>query len=268
MGLKDTYLKQFDLHYVYNVASMVESSIENGAPLDLSGIVSLATYQKKAIHFQKNSLLHLYIKQVFLFHYDFFFTLRDDELDGNLDTLETLQSQFEMYNIPVSFLELEYDDDDEENAYLITTNREAKAWYLRNKKKFQLLASRICPEVFYIVFSNRELLQEFNNKISWYFDSFHFGKEQLDANGKLKRVAIPMWARRAVFFRDKGICVNCSTDLKSIINLLNKENFDHIIPLAKGGVNDPTNLQLLCDHCNNRKGKRNSNAGKWYHNWW
>lgn len=30
---------------------------------------------------------------------------------------------------------------------------------------------------------------------------------------------------------------------------------DHVIPTAKGGPNDDTNLQLLCGHCNRVKGK-------------
>lgn len=30
---------------------------------------------------------------------------------------------------------------------------------------------------------------------------------------------------------------------------------DHIVPKAKGGPDDDTNLQLLCGHCNRVKGK-------------
>jgi hypothetical protein len=31
---------------------------------------------------------------------------------------------------------------------------------------------------------------------------------------------------------------------------------DHVVPLARGGTNDPTNLQVLCLSCNTRKGAR------------
>ena len=38
----------------------------------------------------------------------------------------------------------------------------------------------------------------------------------------------------------------------SIMLLLNNVaiNYDHIIPLRDGGCNDPTNYQLMCEHCN------------------
>jgi 5-methylcytosine-specific restriction endonuclease McrA len=35
-----------------------------------------------------------------------------------------------------------------------------------------------------------------------------------------------------------------------------KPQQDHIIPLAKGGVHHPTNLQPLCRKCNERKQAR------------
>lgn len=57
-----------------------------------------------------------------------------------------------------------------------------------------------------------------------------------------------------IFEHQRGLCVNCHTKLfKS-----GKQKFhvDHIIPLAKGGSNWPSNLQCLCPTCNLSKGAK------------
>lgn len=59
------------------------------------------------------------------------------------------------------------------------------------------------------------------------------------------RAAIPERVRHAVWRRDRGRCVECDTkeDLE----------FDHIIPLSRGGSSTERNLQLLCAKCNRQK---------------
>ena len=49
-----------------------------------------------------------------------------------------------------------------------------------------------------------------------------------------------------------GKCAGCSGKFTSAF----KPTMDHIVPLKKGGDNDPTNLQLLCQPCNASKGAR------------
>ena len=90
----------------------------------------------------------------------------------------------------------------------------------------------------------------------------------LKHEGVLKRVNIPEWAKRAVFFRDRGMCAQCQRDLSGIVNLESVENFDHIIPLALGGLNDVTNLQLLCRECNAKKGGAMLPASNFYQRWY
>src|SRR5579871_2958430 len=52
--------------------------------------------------------------------------------------------------------------------------------------------------------------------------------------------------RRYVWRRDQGKCVRCGSQ--------ERLEYDHIIPVAKGGNNTNRNIQLLCETCNRRKG--------------
>jgi hypothetical protein len=59
------------------------------------------------------------------------------------------------------------------------------------------------------------------------------------------RAPIPDDVKIFVWQRDQGRCVSCG----SIRNL----EFDHVIPIAKGGSNTARNLQILCEACNRAK---------------
>ena len=65
------------------------------------------------------------------------------------------------------------------------------------------------------------------------------------------RSPIPQKLRYAILKRDREQCVKCGASPKknSEVTL----EVDHIIPFAKGGTNDPTNLQTLCWSCNQGK---------------
>ena len=62
------------------------------------------------------------------------------------------------------------------------------------------------------------------------------------------REPIPEAVRTEVWRRDNGRCVTCGSN----VNL----EFDHIIPVSKGGATTVRNLQLLCQSCNRSKGAR------------
>lgn len=62
----------------------------------------------------------------------------------------------------------------------------------------------------------------------------------------IRRPRIPENIRVEVWRRDSGKCARCQS----------RENleYDHIIPLSKGGSNTARNIELLCEKCNRSKG--------------
>ncbi len=65
---------------------------------------------------------------------------------------------------------------------------------------------------------------------------------------KTPRIPIPESVRNYVFQRDNYQCQSCDkTHPETQLQI------DHIIPLAKGGSNDISNLQTLCCQCNQQK---------------
>lgn len=65
---------------------------------------------------------------------------------------------------------------------------------------------------------------------------------------KTPRIPIPPEVRNYVFERDNYQCKSCGkTQLDTQLQI------DHIIPLARGGQNDISNLQTLCRSCNLKK---------------
>lgn len=66
-----------------------------------------------------------------------------------------------------------------------------------------------------------------------------------DAEKKNTRENIPQHTKDKVWKRDEGKCVKCGSEIKL--------EFDHKIPVSKGGKSTYRNLQLLCENCNRKK---------------
>jgi hypothetical protein len=161
-------------------------------------------------------------------------------------------------------------------SFLEATDDDISDYYadLQLTGPYDTLLKRAVHEVFFVIFQNRRLLLIFNDMMAKQMDGIepdHVPSEyqrHVASSSVLKRVAIPSWVKRAVFFRDRGLCTLCHRDLSGILNVSNVEHFDHIVPLAQSGLNDVTNIQLLCQDCNLKKRHHEAATSDYYEAWY
>ncbi|NSZ00648.1 HNH endonuclease [Agrobacterium tumefaciens] len=134
--------------------------------------------------------------------------------------------------------------------------------FMDENQSFHEALDDMTDEVFHILFTDVAFLQAFNRLCSGYIKDY---SEACDGgSGYLKRVSIPKWARRAIFYRDRGECRACKRNLTGLVTTFDTDCYDHIVPLASFGANDVTNLQLLCEPCNLLKSSRDVAVSKKY----
>lgn len=75
--------------------------------------------------------------------------------------------------------------------------------------------------------------------------------EPLTETKELRNISrtISMVTQRRVTRRDNYICQMCQCHIPD-----DKINFDHLIPWSKGGSSDESNIRLLCESCNKKRG--------------
>lgn len=78
----------------------------------------------------------------------------------------------------------------------------------------------------------------------WYLD-----RPWIEIDGVVGRVAIPSAMRDTVSAREGRLCTYCGDTNGPF-------DHDHIFPVSRGGLNDPSNLTLACASCNRSKGAK------------
>jgi 5-methylcytosine-specific restriction endonuclease McrA len=102
--------------------------------------------------------------------------------------------------------------------------------------------------------SESEIKLEVANAVLKHEKRYQQLQRQLDAFSSIERAdserreRIPDDVRIFVWQRDEGKCVRCGSN--------ERLEFDHIIPVVKGGSSTERNIQLLCERCNREKGTR------------
>lgn len=140
---------------------------------------------------------------------------------------------------------------------------------------YKLYKQKICPtlvpNVFDILFSDREIMRQFNLVISVEISNL----EKVDWPNHLKRDGVmnrctywPTWLQDALLRREQGHCANCQKNLTGLLSNGKEIAIDHIVPLNMGGINDPTNLQILCIDCNSKKGGNRTDTSNMYSPYW
>lgn len=187
------------------------------------------------------TILHQFIQDFYTRYCVFGFENdRDDMLD-----LVIMEYQAVLKGYDISYESIELPD---QNSPLYDEFLLDAVSYLRSL----LPIRRIANETFQLLFGDRGFLLRFNSLVSAVVSKLELKDHPniLTRDGALKRYYLPVWARRGIFFRDQGRCVNCGKDLTGTIVTGEELHYDHIIPLADGGTNDPTNMQLMCRDCN------------------
>ncbi len=110
---------------------------------------------------------------------------------------------------------------------------------------------------FEILFNDKVFLHEFQLYLQKIIKNNNYSNisKNINKKGFINRLHyLPKWLQKAIYFRDRGRCQICMKDVSGQVYQFNTYHLDHIIPLADGGTNDPTNFQLLCKECNLTKG--------------
>ena len=266
-------------HYnSYYYANIVDNVLSGD--IELIGFIS----EFKELHrehvlmpFEKFSAFHSFIKYLiiqFFIHDMHEHDLKEFQYSQNSPPLRSLYAEH-----PLRHFDLEYDFKTfiGDKPKVVWEDIEDYHDELQLTGYIVELAEKLAHQVFYILFNNRELLMRFNiimsDYVSTYFEysiesEIEEAKPLFKNESSLKRVGIPEWVKKAVFFRDRGHCCGCERDLTGLVSLKETRNFAHIVPLAQGGLNDVSNIQLLCAPCNSKKSDKEVFTSDRYEKWY
>lgn len=274
--MKEKNIFQMDYYQTYHFAHVCNAVLEN--PLEYIRILDEFWGNNNIQYFfppfNKYSNLHMFIE----FSIDRLFYESNKQFD-ELSIEELLNKDF-FINDALNYHNIKHESFNDwykNTKHIDSYSDDTMYRYLESvefSEEYLKLKNQLIEETFFILFMNRKFLKEFNLNLAGVFEisdinDFNINtKSYLKKNKTLLRKPIPSWAKKAVFYRDRGICVYCKKDLSGLLNISNKYHIDHIVPLSKFGLNDISNLQLLCETCNTSKGCRNMDTSLDYERWY
>ena len=235
---------EFNFSETYAYADKVRKHIfDEGCDIEIIGLAS--DYENQITKPQKWTLLHDYINHIVTEDIDFNFGGPAWGYDCVEPLFPILDAHGVEYKTLQEYVEQQLRDAEEEvqitDAVLERYESEYALYYLRDIA-IEGLTPVLVKEVFTLLFGDRVAMKEFNIKVA------------NEIGEKTERCTYwNSWLETALFYREKGQCAICKTDLSSLFNTQAKPAIDHIVPINLNGVNDPTNLQMLCRTCNGKK---------------
>ncbi|WP_372010063.1 HNH endonuclease [Paenibacillus chitinolyticus] len=271
--------KTFAMSYynTYYFTNIIENILSDGFEYIRKLHEFFEGYMLLSEKFERYSVLHQFI--AFTVGEVFYESIEEDIKSLETVTLDALKRKkfwinqalkhHEIKHIPFKIWVNDYQHSKElpEDLFYLYIND-----YLQMEK--EQLINKLSNEIFYLMFMNRGLLLKLNYFISMYIsesdmDDIHNEyRNLLSRSGVLKRISMPEWVKNAVFFRDRGRCVFCFADLTNLVSRLSEKNFDHMVPLSQGGINDISNIQLTCRSCNNKKLDKDITTSNIYELWY
>lgn len=261
--------KKINFEFAYEWASSINNSL-----LDEESLFEFFEDKEKELvdtinKFNKKTVLHIFIKYVIKDHYDFFLEdmLKDSEYEIIVDNFIRILNVYEVA-YEYKFFDLEDFDEGED----IESYSAVYVEYIKELKNMvDSIIDKMTDDIFFVLYGDRSFLLNFNYKIVEFVKELDFKtyRDILSRNGILKRCSyIPTWLKKGLMFRDKGRCLGCGKDLTGVFLRDEKIHYDHIIPLALHGINDPTNMQLLCEECNLKKSGNKIYTSEKYPSYW
>lgn len=263
-------------HYnSYYYANIINNILTN----DLNTIGFISAFKESygeslLMPFQKKSAFHCFIAHVI---YDFFFNdMHENDLNGLTGPTDITPKRRLYAEQALENFGLAYSFKDFIGDKMVVTLQDIEEYHkeIHITGYLEELFEKISREVFYLLFNNRNLLMRFNKIMKYYVEDIvitDIENEKIKLlfknDGRLIRKRIPEWVKKAVFFRDRGHCCNCNKDITGVISISEKKHFDHIVPLKLGGINDVSNIQLLCERCNLKKGATEIYTSNKYEKW-
>lgn len=203
----------------------------------------LIKYALDSVSIEPNTALHKVLQ--YLAEIEFYLYLYDDT-DWVVDYSDYsiyITNMFNNMNIPCPKEFYSHDEEELMNA--------------RNKYAQLFLSGLpyLVDSAFFYFWERKSILLRFNEKLAKIISSLKkIDYPELEQDGRLPRATyFKKWLLDVIVQRERGLCHHCGKPVVSPALSNQIYEIDHMVAIALGGTNDPTNLVLSCWECNNKK---------------